>query len=170
VRVGSARRGEGVWAKTPKPSCCSLVSGAPCRMAVWEDAGRWRARENEMAAGGGLRVRQCEAGGGGLGQKLEIEPLGLNFACAVLIPSWKQSRRAVGCSRWDGGGVRQMLKGGGGLLVLTFYLPIPILLPTSFSSPIPLFLLQSFLLDPPLVPPGGLGTGRVRSRSVVVER
>jgi hypothetical protein len=90
-------------------------------------------RVNDMEAVEGLRVHKRDAGGWGLGPRLEIVPLGLNFACAVSKTSWGSSRR------WWGAldGVVVCLSDaerGGGLLVLTFYLPIPIFFPNYFST------------------------------------
>ena len=74
---------EGVGAKNPKPSVCGLVSGVPCVTAVWDDTGRLWVRVNDMKAAGGLRVRQREARGRGLGQKTETGRSSLGFGRAV---------------------------------------------------------------------------------------
>ena len=52
VRLQIARRRRG-WAKNPKPRVCGSVSGAPCEMAMWDDAGRWWVRVNDMEVVGG---------------------------------------------------------------------------------------------------------------------
>jgi hypothetical protein len=62
--VACARRGEGGLIQMPKTERACSVSGVPCEMPVWGNAERWRAWVNEMEAAGGLRVRQCEVGGG----------------------------------------------------------------------------------------------------------
>jgi len=64
----NVRPGGEIWAKNPKPSVRCSVSGAPCETAVWGDAGRWWVRINDMEAAGGLRMRQREARGRGLGR------------------------------------------------------------------------------------------------------
>ena len=59
----------------------------------------------------------------------------------------------------------ELQEGGGGLVVLTFYLLISNPFPSSFSAHHP--SLYSHLH--PIIPLGGPGTGRIRSRLVVVE-
>ena len=79
----------GFWAKNPKPSR-GLVLGVPRETAVQGDDRRCWVGVDIMEAAGGLRVRQCEAGGGGLGQKPETEQSLLGFGRAA----WN------GCVEW----------------------------------------------------------------------
>jgi hypothetical protein len=53
-----------VGSKNPKTERGDSVSGVPCETMVWGDDRRLLVQVDGMEVLGGLRVRQCEAGGG----------------------------------------------------------------------------------------------------------
>jgi hypothetical protein len=59
------------------------VSGVPCKMVVWGDAGRLWVWVNDTEAAGGLCVCQCEAREWGLSRKPETERSWLGLGCTV---------------------------------------------------------------------------------------
>jgi hypothetical protein len=108
----NVRPGGRIWARNPKPSAHSSVSGTLCKTAVWGDAGMWWARDNSMEAVGGLHIRQREAGGLGGAHLVTWHPCCCHschlFSSPSLptpTPSWNHLPTGVSfiCS-WFGGG------------------------------------------------------------------
>jgi len=75
---------------------------------VESGGGRWCSGADEVVVVVGRCVRKCKAGEGAEGPKSEIEPLGLNFRCA--IGNGVESSEGRWCDVADEGG------GGSGAL------------------------------------------------------
>jgi hypothetical protein len=60
-----------------------LVTGTPRGMAVGSNVGRWLDGTYKVVVVWWCHVWSRKRGGGGFGQKLESEPPGLGFGCAI---------------------------------------------------------------------------------------
>ena len=81
-----------------KLSICGLISDMPCEMAVWSNGRRWWVRVDGMEVPGGLRIRQREAGGAGLGQNPKLSYVARFQTCRVKW--WRRAMAGGGGCSW----------------------------------------------------------------------